>query len=114
MSYFDTGSRETFVDFDMLLARNVIRKRRRELRGASWHLSSGFNYVLRNLTVELADTENAIRRADRTIVCVLNWTNSPFVRINPNRTVLIGRGILFDIKPKVILNFDACNTTIAF
>ncbi|MFQ6040926.1 MAG: hypothetical protein ACE5PV_08730 [Candidatus Poribacteria bacterium] len=45
VSDFDTGSRETFVDFDMLLARNVTRKRRRELRGASWHLSSGFNYI---------------------------------------------------------------------
>ena len=111
---FDTGSRETFVDFDMLLAQSVTRKRRIELRGTSWHLSSGFNYVLRNLTVELAGTGNVIRRVDRTIVCVLNWTNSPFVRINPNRTALIGRGILFDIKPKVILDFDICNTTIEF
>jgi len=114
VSDFDTGSRETFVDFDMLLAQNVTRKKRREIRGASWHLNSSFNYVLRNLTVELAGTGNIIRRVDRTIVCVLNWTNSPFVRINPNRTALIGRGILFDIKPKVILDFNACNTTIEF
>jgi hypothetical protein len=102
------------VDFDMLLAQNVTRKKRIEIRGASWHLNSGFNYILRNLTVEFTGTGNVIRRVDRTIVCVLNWINSPFVRINPNRTALIGRGILLDIKPKVILDFDTCNTIIEF
>jgi len=37
---------------------------------------------------------------------------SPFVDIHPNRTALIGRDILLELKPKVLLDFETRQTEI--
>jgi len=50
--------------------------------------------------------------AEAKIYCVLNWRMSPFVAINPNRTALIGRDIMFELKPRVLLDFDKRQTEI--
>jgi hypothetical protein len=110
----DTGSRESFVDFDWLVKQRVTRRRRRELRGASWHLNRPFHYVLRQLTVELTGPEDTTRRGGRTVIGVREWTESPFVQVNPHRVALVGRGVLLALKPLVRLDFAARQTGIDF
>lgn len=51
---------------------------------------------------------------EKNIFCVLNWMNSPFVQINPNRSALIGRGPLLDLRPKVELDFDNRQTEVRY
>jgi hypothetical protein len=109
----DTGSRESFVDFDWLVTHKVTRRRRRELRGASWHLNRPFHYVLRYLTVELNAT-NQTRRIGRVIIGVRDWGQSPFVQINAQRVALVGRGVLLDLKPHLRLDFDGRQTDVDF
>jgi len=45
---------------------------------------------------------------------VADWHNSPFTAINPNRTFLLGRSGLLNLRPRVILDFDARLTEVEF
>jgi hypothetical protein len=42
----------------------------------------------------------------------LDWHISPFIKINPNRLALIGRDILLELQPKVLLDFAKRQTEI--
>jgi hypothetical protein len=44
----------------------------------------------------------------------LTGNNSPFTSINPDRTFLLGRSVLFNLRPRLILDFDARRTEVEF
>jgi len=76
------------------------------------HLNQPFSYIDKLLYVALPSHANAKRAIAKRISCVANWQESPFVAINPNRTALIGRDIMFELKPRVLLDFDKRQTEI--
>jgi len=76
------------------------------------HLSQRFAYVAKWLQVELSPNSGAARNLLARIFCVSNWNLSPFVALNPNRTALIGRDILLELKPQVLLDFAKRQTEI--
>jgi hypothetical protein len=60
----------------------------------------------------LSDTSSETRNLIARAFCVSNWSSSPFIAANPNRIALIGRNILLELKPKVLLDFEKRQTVI--
>lgn len=109
---FDTGAARSFADYDFLVSQQVILPEAGDDYEISRHLSQLFNYVTKPMQFELYTAFGQIRTLVGKIHCVLNWRHSPFVKINPDRVALIGRDLLLGLKPKVLLDFEQCQTEI--
>jgi hypothetical protein len=109
---FDTGANPSFVDYDFLLAQNLIMPVVGEFPKTSHHLNRSYEYVAKFLRFRLSSKEDETRVLETKICCVLDWHTSPFVKINPNRVALIGRDIMLELKPRVLLDFEKCQTEI--
>lgn len=108
----DTGSTHTFFDYDSLIAQNIIRPEARDYLEIHHHLNRPFVYVDKLVRIELPAAPDETRFLETLICCVQDWQTSPFVKINPNRTALIGRDIMLELKPRVLLDFDKRQTEI--
>jgi hypothetical protein len=111
---FDTGAVSSFVDYDLLVSHHVIELYENENIVSSKHLGEPFIYFTRAITVETKMQNGDVLRRELPIQCVANWFNSPFIRINPHRTALIGRDAFLNLRPIVHLDFDAHQTTIDY
>lgn len=78
----------------------------------SRHLDQAFDYVTKIFRFKLASNSNETHTIEVKIYCVFDWRLSPFVNINPNRIALIGRDVLLELKPKVLLDFEERQTGI--
>jgi hypothetical protein len=104
---FDTGAIPTFADYDFLVDQKLILSERGDALKASRHLDQPYVCVSKWVRFKLSS-----HVAEAKIYCVLDWRQSPFVAINPNRTALIGRDILLELKPQVRLDFEKRQTEI--
>ncbi len=112
---FDTGATGVFVDADLLSAYQIVKFLPTDQWSMETHLGEPFVFCPKALTVTLrADDGTERTEQNFGIACVLNWRQSPFVAINPNRTALIGRDICLRLQPKITLNFEAKTTSVAF
>jgi hypothetical protein len=102
---FDTGSRHTFADADLLQRQGVIHLLPTTLWAVGWHLNRSFRYTPKSLIVILTAADGTQKTASQTILCVRNWQQSPFVAVNPNRTALIGRSLCLATQAKITLDF---------
>ncbi|MFA0783481.1 hypothetical protein [Fervidibacter sacchari] len=102
---FDTGSRYTFVDAELLQRQGVITFPPTTLWAVGWHLNRPFHYAPKSLIAILTAADGTQKTASQTILCVRNWQQSPFVAVNPNRTALVGRSIRLATQVKVTLDF---------
>jgi len=110
----DTGAVECYGDLELLLDNGVINLDSDDLEHHSSHLSKSFVYFAKEVLIELVDATNTSHQCRTTIICVDNWRDSPFIAINPMRTVLVGRRVLLDLHPHLILDFDARCTEVEF
>ncbi len=111
---FDTGARMIFADFEFLQTAQVVKLRRAQVVRSAFHFSRRYMYLPKRVTIALQDTSGVTREARQTINCVLDWQKSPFTQVNPNRTALIGRETLLELKPKVLLDFSRNVTVVCF
>jgi len=109
---FDTGCSHTFVDYNFLADQKIIQRETIEDFEKHQHLNRDFIYVDKPVRVELPINSSATLILNTLISCVPNWNFSPFVALNPNRTALIGRDILLELKPQVLLDFAKRQTEI--
>jgi hypothetical protein len=110
---FDTGAYGCFADGEWLAQQGLISLQTGERIRRAYHLNMPYAYLVRTLTVALtADSQQ--REASQDVLCVLNWRQSPFVAINPNRTALVGRDLCLALQPIVTLNFADRTTNLAW
>jgi hypothetical protein len=102
---FDTGSRHTFADADLLQRQGVIHPLPTTLWAVGWHLNRPFRYTPKSLIVILTAADGTQKTASQTILCVRNWQQSSFVAVNPNRTALVGRSLCLATQVKITLDF---------
>jgi len=102
---FDTGSRHTFADADLLQRQGVIHLLPTTLWAVGWHLNRSFRYTPKSLIVILTAADGTQKTSSQTILCVRNWQQSPFVAVNPNRTALVGRSLCLATQAKILLDF---------
>jgi len=108
----DTGAFECYSDLELLIDHGIVSFDQDDIEQYSKHLSQTFSYLTKEVTIELSDGMGISSECQTTIICVDNWSNSPFVAINPSRTFLLGRRVLLNLRPRVILDFDACSTEV--
>jgi hypothetical protein len=109
---FDTGASAIFVDYTLLVKQNVIQPKTQEETENAQHLNQTFEYLPRKVTAEIVLASGEVRSQEFKIACVAPWESSPFVKINPNRTALVGRGVFLKFKPRILLDFDKQETKI--
>ena len=102
---FDTGSRHTFADADLLQRQGIIALPLTTLWAVGWHLNRPFRYTPKSLIVILTAADGTQKTSSQTILCVRNWQQSPFVAVNPNRTALVGRSLCLATQVKITLDF---------
>ena len=69
------------------------------------HLGTSYHYLTKNVTLVMISSNGTERQIKRGIICVQDWAKSPFVKINPQRQALIGRGVCLRLQPIVELDF---------
>lgn len=111
---FDTGSVECYGSLECLAENRVVSIAPDDIEYTSGHLGKTYHYFLKQVTVGVFDINGAIRHHRTTIICVDDWDRSPFVAINPNRSFLLGRGALLELRPRIMLDFEACSTGVEF
>jgi len=109
---FDTGAAQTFADYDYLISKNIILPEVEDDYEISRHLGQTYHCVAKFIHLKLSSKSGDIRTFQAAINCVLDWRTSPFVKINPIRVALIGRDVLIELKPKVLLDFENLQTEI--
>lgn len=108
----DTGAISTFVDYDLLARKKIIELSVQEDAELSLHLNQSYAYLPRRVEIEITLASGEMRSQTATIACVVDWQDSPFVKINPHRTALIGREVFFKFKPCLLLDFEKRQTEI--
>jgi len=112
VSDLDTGASSTFLDYDFLRSLDLLQPASGDYYELARHLGQIYQYVSKPLRVQLRSRTGKIYSCDAMVNCVPEWQASPFVKINPNRVVLVGRDLMLVLKPKVLLDFDALQTEI--
>ena len=83
----DTGSPATFVDAGLVV-----------VPAMTWftghHLGSRFLWSPTRIDLQVTPASGQARRGSLAVRRVRGWRTSPFVRINPSRTMLVGRDLL--------------------
>jgi hypothetical protein len=102
----DTGAIPTFVDYDFLVDQNLIQPQAPEETDNAQHLGQVYDYLTRSIVIEIVFPSREVRSLEIPIACVIDWQNSPFVAINPSRVALLGRAVLLELKPRILLDFD--------
>ncbi len=110
----DTGAADCYGAFELLVAKGVIKTQPDEARLTSQHLNKQYVYFIKHLWLELVDIAGAKQQCRAMVVCVNNWLNSPFTSINPARTFLLGRSVLLELRPRLILDFSNRSTEVQF
>jgi hypothetical protein len=111
---FDTGSFDVFADWDRLESQGLVQPQPGDTARSSVHLSQPYVYLRRQLQVGLTAEDGSHREVTRLIFCVRHWTSSPFVRINPTRPALVGRGLCLSLAPQIKLDFAHHLTTLGW
>ncbi len=109
---FDTGAASSFADYELLRSHNIIDSDEDEEAESSEHLGYTFEYVSKPIIVEIKVSSEETLQRELPILCVDSWQDSPFVRINPRRTALIGRDLFLDMQPSILLDFANRRTSI--
>jgi hypothetical protein len=68
--------------------------------------------VAKTVYVEMSAVPKKTRPFATTVYCVDDWEGSPFIKINPNRTALIGRNLPLDLELNILLQFGKRRTEI--
>jgi len=110
----DTGAVGCYCALDLLQAKGIIKILPKDIQQISQHLSQPFVYFTKQAWLELVDENGAGRRLRTSLICVNDWPNSPFTTINPNRTFLLGRNVLLNLRPRIVLDFDALLSEVEF
>ena len=109
---FDTGASEVYLDAFALEEHGIIHITDTDSIYEARHLGQPFEYVVKALRLGLFAEDGQVRETQMFSVCVLNWRQSPFVAINPNRTALVGRDLCLVLQPVITLNFADKTTTV--
>lgn len=110
----DTGVADCYASLRLLTLSGIVDCTTEDVERSAKHLGRLFFYYTIPAWIELVDSKGKSNKCKRAIVCVDNWSESPFTAINPNRTFLPGRSVLFELRPRLILDFAAQRTEVEF
>ena len=110
----DIGALGCHGSLELLNAKGVVDIGSYDLEYNGIHLSQPYVYFTDEAWIELSASDGSIRKTRTVILCVEDWDNSPFVSINPTRTVLLGRKVFSELQSRLTLDFAAKQTEVQF
>jgi RNA polymerase sigma-70 factor (ECF subfamily) len=110
----DTCAIATFADADWLQSSGVVDTKIAIKWETGTHLGATYVYTRLEVDISFTDAYHRTVSIKYPIMCVKDWANGPFVKINRNRRVLVGRGVLFQLETTIHLNFREHRTEIQF
>lgn len=110
----DTGAYECYGDLELLSGNGIITLEPDDFEYNASHLSRPYIYFAKEVLIDLVDATGTSRQCRTTMICVEDWRNSPFIAINSDRTLLLGRRLLLNLRPRLSLDFDAHLTAVEF
>ncbi|MBC8235024.1 hypothetical protein H8E77_36225 [bacterium] len=105
---FDTGSPVIFLDLTIVEDIGIDVSRHIEI--SSVHLRRAYDYIISKVKIGVKTKQGDIKSSIFTIRAVVDWKNSPFCFVNPQRAALVGRNILLKLQLKTLLDGE-CKTT---
>lgn len=111
---FDTGAHSMFADLDRLTGSRVIELTLADIPRVGTHLNQQYSFVLKKISLRIAGLPEPQHLISKTVICVRDWPDSPFVRINPTREALTGRDIPRKVGVAVTLDFANHTTSVRF
>ncbi|MDZ7360824.1 MAG: hypothetical protein ONB46_08875 [candidate division KSB1 bacterium] len=110
----NTGAVDCYAALELLTQSGIIEVLPEDLVRMSKHLGQTFFYFTYPVQLELKDAIGKNRQCQTTVICVNDWSDGPFTAINPTRTVLLGRSVLLELQPRLVLDFAARRTEVQF
>lgn len=110
----DTGALGCHGSLDLLKTKGIVDIEPYDLEYNGTHLSRPYVYFTDEVWVELSAGDGSTRKVRTVILCVEDWSGSPFVSINPTRTILLGRKVFSELQPRLTLDFAARQTEVQF
>lgn len=110
----DTGAMELYADLDWLTGRGIVQVTPADQLRSRLHLRAAYSHFTKSVTVVMSSADGTKRQIRRGVICVRDWPESPFVRINPARRALVGRYLCFWLQPTITLSFSQRVTTVAW
>jgi hypothetical protein len=111
---FDTGSADCYASLRLLTQSGVVKIEPEDIERSSQHLGRLFFYYTIPVWIELADSNGKKNECQTAIACVDDWREGPFTMINPNRTFLLGRSVLLELQPRLVLDFAVRRTEVQY
>jgi hypothetical protein len=110
----DTGSADCYASLRFLTLSGVVKVESEDIERSAKHLGRSFFYFAIPVWIELTDSTGKNNKCQTAIACVDDWHESPFTAINPNRSFLLGRSVLLELQPRLVLDFAAKRTEVQF
>jgi len=110
----DTGAWDIYIDHELLNNGSVSSLAERSPKKRASHLGQNYNYVTKSIWLEIDDAKGQGRRIRTNAICVEDWRYSSFITINPERKALVGRDLLLQLQPQVLLDFAAHQTQVEY
>jgi hypothetical protein len=105
---FDTGSPVIFLDLTTVEDVGIDVSRHIEISGM--HLRRAYDYIMPKVKIGVKTKQSNIKSSIFIVRAVLDWENSPFCLVNPQRAALVGRNILLKLQLKTLLD-GKCKTS---
>jgi hypothetical protein len=101
---FDSGSPNLFVDYDQMLALNIVDRQLIDQAHFRPHLGQLYRFHVLFLMVGVTDENGGVAAREFPALCVRDWRQSPLCRVNPNREALAGRNVLLEFPLRLELS----------
>lgn len=110
---FDSGSPNLFVDYDQILARQIIDHQPIDQAHFRSHLGQVYRYHVLPLVIGVKSEDGMVAAREFSALCVRNWSESPLCLVNSDREALAGRDLLIKFPLRLELDGARRMTRIA-
>ncbi len=109
---FDTGSPDLFVNYEQLLANQIVDSQPIDQTHFRPHLGQSFRLHVLPILLGIKGEDGAYSARELSVHCIRNWSRSPLCLINPKREALAGRNLLLEFPLCLELDGAAKTTRI--
>ncbi|MCI0388956.1 MAG: hypothetical protein MOB07_09370 [Acidobacteria bacterium] len=101
---FDSGSPNLFVDYDQILASQIIDYQPIDQSHFRSHLGQVYRYHVLPLLIGVRSEDGMVAEREFSALCVRDWSESPLCLVNSDREALAGRNLLIEFPLRLELD----------
>jgi hypothetical protein len=101
---FDSGSPNLFMDYDRMLASQIIDDQPVDQAHFRSHLGQVYRYHVLSLLIGAWSEDGLVKAREFSALCVRDWRQSPLCLVNSDREALAGRNLLIEFPLRLELD----------